>query len=207
MCAFKTASPLIRETPEGQPLDSLEGVIERITFHNAENGYTVARLLPPNARDVITILGNFSNPVVGESLICYGTWTRHPQWGRQMQVARYEVVRPATAFAIEKYLGSGMVKGVGPVTAKRIVDKFGEEALDIIEHKPRKAVGRHRASARRCWRRSSRPGRTSAKSRTSCCSCSRTASRRPMPSRSTNLRQQGHRASSRRTPINWPSDI
>ena len=129
MCAFKPASPLIRETPEGQTLDSLEGVIERITFHNEENGYTVARLLPPNARDVITILGNFSNPVVGESLICYGTWTRHAQWGRQMQVTRYEVVRPATAFAIEKYLGSGMVKGVGPVTAKRIVDKFGEDAL------------------------------------------------------------------------------
>ena len=121
-------------------LDALEGTIERITFHNDENGYTVARLLPPNARDVITILGNFSNPVVGESLICHGTWIRHPQWGRQMQVARYEVVRPATAFAIEKYLGSGMVKGVGPVTAKRIVDKFGEESLDIIEHKPRKLL-------------------------------------------------------------------
>ena len=57
-----------------------------------------------------------------------------------MQVARYEVVRPATAFAIEKYLGSGMVKGVGPVMAKRIVAKFGEDALDIIEHPPRKLL-------------------------------------------------------------------
>jgi len=138
--AFKPAAPLIRETPGGPPLDALEGVIERITFHNDENGYTVARLLPPNARDVITILGNFTNPVVGESLICYGTWIRHAQWGRQMQVARYEVVRPATAFAIEKYLGSGMVKGVGPVTARRIVNKYGEEALDIIEQHPRKLL-------------------------------------------------------------------
>lgn len=141
MCAFKSASPLIRETSDaGPPLDTLEGVIERITFHNEENGYTVARLLPPNARDVITILGNFSNPVVGESLLCHGVWANHPQWGKQMQVARYEVVRPATAFAIEKYLGSGMVKGVGPVTAKRIVAKFGDEALDIIEHHPRKLL-------------------------------------------------------------------
>ena len=140
MCAFKPANPLINTPADGQALDALEGVIERITFHNADNGYTVARLLPPNARDVITILGNFSNPVVGESLVCYGTWTRHAQWGRQMQVARYEVVRPATAFAIEKYLGSGMIKGIGPVMAKRIVDKFGEEALDIIEHKPRKLL-------------------------------------------------------------------
>lgn len=140
MCAFKSANPLINAPEEGPPLDTLEGVIERITFHNEENGYTVARLLPPNARDVITILGNFSNPVVGESLLCYGTWTQHPQWGKQMQVVRYEVVRPATAFAIEKYLGSGMVKGVGPVTAKRIVNKFGDESLDIIEHHPRKLL-------------------------------------------------------------------
>ena len=139
MSAFK---PQPATLPDGgRPLDALEGVIERITFHNEDNGYTVARLLPPNAKDVITILGNFSNPVVGESLLCYGTWTNHAQWGKQMTVARYEVVRPATAFAIEKYLGSGMVKGVGPVTAKRIVAKFGEDALEIIEHHPRKLLG------------------------------------------------------------------
>ncbi len=141
MCAaFKTSNPLTPPPGEGTPLDSLEGVIERVTFHNDENGYTVARLLPPDARDVITILGNFTNPVVGESLICYGTWIRHAQWGKQMQVSRYEVVRPATAFAIEKYLGSGMVKGVGPVTAKRIVKKYGAESLDIIELHPQKLL-------------------------------------------------------------------
>ena len=140
MCAFRPANPLIRETAPDQPSDTVEGTIERITFHNEENGYTVARLLPEGARDVVTILGNFSNPVVGESLVCWGAWTRHAQWGRQMTVTRYEVVRPATAFAIEKYLGSGMVKGVGPVMAKRIVAKFGEEALDIIETKPRKLL-------------------------------------------------------------------
>ncbi len=141
MCAFRPANPLIRETADGdRPLDTVEGTIERITFHNDENGYTVARLLPEGARDVVTILGNFSNPVVGESLVCHGAWTRHAQWGSQMQVARYEVVRPATTFAIEKYLGSGMVKGVGPVMAKRIVEKFGEESLDIIETTPRKLL-------------------------------------------------------------------
>ena len=140
MCAFKP-QPSATLPQNGPPLDTLEGVIERITFHNEDNGYTVARLLPPNARDVITILGNFSNPVVGESLLCYGTWTNHAQWGKQMTVTRYEVVRPATAFAIEKYLGSGMVKGVGPVTAKRIVAKFGADALDVIENHPRKLLG------------------------------------------------------------------
>ena len=140
MCAFRPTNPLIRETVEGESLDQLEGTIERITFHNEENGYTVARLMPDGGRDVITILGNFSNPVVGETLICHGTWARHAQWGRQMQVARYEVVRPATAFAIEKYLGSGMVKGIGPVMAKRIVEKFGEDALDVIEEKPKQLL-------------------------------------------------------------------
>jgi exodeoxyribonuclease V alpha subunit len=112
------------------------GTLERITFHNEENGYTVGRLLPEGKRDIITIIGNFTRPVIGETYLCYGRWTMHPQWGPQMTVERHETIRPATAAAIEKYLGSGMVKGVGPVTAKRIVAKFGETALDVIEKSP-----------------------------------------------------------------------
>jgi exodeoxyribonuclease V alpha subunit len=137
MSAFRSPAPIFPSSAEAKQ-DTLEGVIERITFHNPENGYTVARLLPPNATDVVTIIGSFSSPVVGESLVCHGTWTRHAEWGRQMQVQRYDVVRPATAFAVEKYLGSGLIKGVGPALAKRIVNKFGEEALEIIEKKPQK---------------------------------------------------------------------
>ena len=124
--------------PDAQTLETVKGVVERITFHNDENGYTVAKLLPERAKTPITILGNFTNPVVGESLICRGVWSVHPQWGRQMQVSNYEVVRPATAQAIEKYLGSGMIKGIGPVMAKRIVDMFGADSLDIIEQHPEK---------------------------------------------------------------------
>jgi exodeoxyribonuclease V alpha subunit len=119
-----------------KPVAKIQGVLERITFRNEENGYTVGRLLPDGARDVVTVIGTFTHPVIGEMLICYGHWTRHPQWGAQMSVVRYETIRPATASAIEKYLGSGMVKGVGPVTAKRIVATFGERALDIIEQTP-----------------------------------------------------------------------
>src|SRR3569833_1079365 len=115
MCAFKPSNPLIATQDDNRPLDTLKGTIERITFHNEDNGYTVARVMPPNARAVVTVLGNFSNPVVGESLICHGHWSTHAQFGRQMQVVKYEVVRPATAYAVEKYLGSGMIKGVGPV--------------------------------------------------------------------------------------------
>ncbi len=122
---------------------TLECVIERVTFHNSENGYSVVKVAPAEAKsrakgDVITVLGSFTNPVIGESLCCYGQWIKHPQYGPQFKMERYETVRPATAAAIEKYLGSGMVKGIGPVMAKRIVDKFGEQALDIIETTPQK---------------------------------------------------------------------
>lgn len=123
-----------------RPVDKVEGTLERVTFHNEENGYTVARIMPDGGRDLVTVLGSFSNPVVGETLVCYGVWTRHPQWGPQMQVQRYETLRPATSAAIEKYLGSGMVRGIGPVTAKRIVAKFGAETLEIIEKRPRKLL-------------------------------------------------------------------
>lgn len=141
-------SPLIRERRpnlEGYqaPLAELECTVERVTFHNSENGYSVVKVLPLDVKDkmkadVITVLGAFTNPVVGESLKLYGEWIKHPQYGHQFKLERYDTLRPATAAAIEKYLGSGMVKGVGPVMAKRIVAKFGEKALDVIEETPEK---------------------------------------------------------------------
>ena len=138
-----------RSETEAEPLvesATLECLIERVTFHNAENGYSVVKVTPTETKarakgDVITVLGNFTNPVVGESLRCHGQWIKHPQYGAQFKLARYETLRPATATAIEKYLGSGMVKGIGPVMAKRIVDKFGEKALDVIENTPKKLAG------------------------------------------------------------------
>jgi exodeoxyribonuclease V alpha subunit len=119
-----------------KPLEKVRGTLERITYYNEDNSFTIARLMPEGGRDVVTVMGTFSHPVIGETYICSGNWTMHPQWGAQMSVVRHEVVRPATAAAIERYLGSGMVKGVGPVTAKRIVAKFGDRALDIIETTP-----------------------------------------------------------------------
>jgi exodeoxyribonuclease V alpha subunit len=138
------------ETPPPQPnnaqddrapynpfVETLTGVLERLTYHNEENGYTVARLAVEGARDLVTIVGNFSNPVVGEQLFCEGKWVAHREFGRQFQVERYSTSKPATAFAIEKYLGSGLIKGIGPVMAKRMVDLFGLETLDVIENEPR----------------------------------------------------------------------
>lgn len=122
------------------PLETLTGVLERVTYHNEENGYTVARLAVEGARDLLTIVGNFSNPVVGEQLFCEGRWVAHREFGRQFAVERYDTSKPATAFAIEKYLGSGLIKGIGPVMAKRMVDLFKEDTLDIIDTEPRKLL-------------------------------------------------------------------
>jgi exodeoxyribonuclease V alpha subunit len=133
---FDNTSPPNNGTSSA-PLEALIGVLERVTYHNEENGYTVGRLAVEGARDLVTLIGNFSNPVVGEQLTCEGRWTAHREFGRQFAVERYHTSKPATAFAIEKYLGSGLIKGVGPVMAKRMVELFGLETLEVIENDPR----------------------------------------------------------------------
>lgn len=115
---------------------TLEGSVERITFYNEENGYTVARFQPKGKDYIVTVVGNLMSVQVGEFLHLQGRWVMHPQHGRQFEVERYKVELPATIEGIRKYLGSGLIKGVGPVTAERIVDHFGLEALDIIEQQP-----------------------------------------------------------------------
>ena len=116
------------------PLSSLTGVIERITFHSSESGYTVARLNTGNVKQLITIVGSFANIQAGQTLQLQGQWREHPQYGSQFQVVRYKETKPATLTGIEKYLGSGLIKGIGPVTARRIVKCFGKDTLDIIEN-------------------------------------------------------------------------
>jgi exodeoxyribonuclease V alpha subunit len=112
----------------------LTGIIERITFHSEESGYTVARLQVPKATDLITIIGDFANIQAGQTLKLQGNWREHPKYGPQFQVTHYQETKPATLTGLEKDLGSGLIKGVGPVTAKRIVAHFGLETLDIIEN-------------------------------------------------------------------------
>jgi exodeoxyribonuclease V alpha subunit len=112
----------------------LTGVIERLTYHSEESGYTVARLKAARAADLVTIVGSFANIQAGQTLQLQGFWREHPQYGQQFQVVQYKETKPATLTGMEKYLGSGLIKGVGPVTAKRIVAHFGLETLDIIEN-------------------------------------------------------------------------
>ena len=119
---------------------SLEGVLERIVFFNEDNSYTVARLQVAGRRDLVTIVGNMPLPNPGETLRLTGEWTADPKFGRQFRVSSCLSVLPSTLTGIQKYLGSGLVKGIGPVMAERIVDLFGLETLDVIEQKPERLL-------------------------------------------------------------------
>jgi len=114
-------------------LRDLNGQIERITYTNEENGYTIARVKVAGQRDLVTIVGNLMAPTPGEVLRMKGEWINHPKYGEQFKVTDYKTVIPATVYGIRKYLGSGLIKGIGPVMAGRIVKKFGKETLSIIE--------------------------------------------------------------------------
>jgi exodeoxyribonuclease V alpha subunit len=112
----------------------LEGVLERITYANEENGYTVARVdTGRGGGELLTVVGSLLGAQVGESLRMEGRWGSHPQYGRQFTVENYTTVLPATVQGIRRYLGSGLIKGIGPKTAERIVDHFGTDTLDVIE--------------------------------------------------------------------------
>jgi exodeoxyribonuclease V alpha subunit len=121
-------------------VEPLQGVVERLTYHSQESGYTIARLKAPRTSELVTIVGNFANIQAGQTLQLHGTWREHPKYGQQFQVVQYRETKPATLTGIEKYLGSGLIKGVGPVTAKRIVAHFGLETLEVIEHQIERLV-------------------------------------------------------------------
>ncbi len=114
--------------------EHLLGVVERVTFHSEESGYTVARFNVPGERELVTIIGRFPEIHAGQTLRLTGFWREHPKYGRQFQCLHAQETKPATLTGLEKYLGSGLIKGIGPVTAKRIVTHFGLETLEVIEH-------------------------------------------------------------------------
>ena len=115
---------------------SYKGFIDRLTYHNPENGYTIARLVVEGQRERIAIVGAIASIQEGESIEVEGVWTNHPKYGKQLKVERYKAVYPSTLEGMQKYLGSGLIKGVGPRSAKRIVEHFGAETLDIIDADP-----------------------------------------------------------------------
>jgi exodeoxyribonuclease V alpha subunit len=118
----------------------LEAVLERITYANQDTGYTVARVATNRSSDLLTVVGPLLGAQPGESLRLQGRWASHPQYGRQFQVDTYTTVLPATIQGIRRYLGSGLIKGIGPKMAERIVDHFGPATLEVIEQTPGRLV-------------------------------------------------------------------
>jgi exodeoxyribonuclease V alpha subunit len=127
--------------------EQISGSVERITYYNEENGYTVLRLKPDSRGmlpfkyasgrgELITVVGNLPELNPGEWLKLGGRWVNHPKHGRQFEALMCEQALPATTEGIKRYLGSGLIRGIGPVMAERIVDKFGEGSLDVIELEP-----------------------------------------------------------------------
>jgi exodeoxyribonuclease V alpha subunit len=122
------------------PSATLDAVLERITYANEETGYTVARVATDRSGELLTVVGALLGAQPGESLRLRGRWASHPQYGRQFQVEAYDTMLPATIQGIRRYLGSGLIKGIGPKMAERIVDHFGQATLEVIEQAPGRLV-------------------------------------------------------------------
>jgi len=112
------------------------GLLERISYHNEENDFVVAKLREKEKKELTTIVGNLSGINPGESLKLTGKWVQNKRFGEQFQVETFEVTVPATLLGIQKYLASGLIKGIGSIMSERIVEKFGLHTLEVIEKKP-----------------------------------------------------------------------
>ena len=122
------------------PITTLEGCLERITYFNAENHYTIAKLKISKTNNLVTVVGTMAAANPGQTLKIQGTWETHPKYGQQLKIKSYEIVLPATIDGIRKYLGSGIIKGIGPSMANRMVRCFGSKTFEIIEKHPEKLL-------------------------------------------------------------------
>jgi len=149
--AVVTGQSPLPQVPPG--LSVLEAVLERITYANEDTGYTIARVATGRTGpDLLTVVGPLLGAQVGESLRLTGRWGSHPRYGRQFQVHSYATVLPATIQGIRRYLGSGLIKGIGPVMAERMVAHFGTDILTIIEEEPSRLAEVHGLGPKRTQR-------------------------------------------------------
>ena len=122
--------------PERRPAtEEISGLIERVTFHNDESGFCVLRVKARGQRDETTVIGSLPSVTAGEWLSAEGWWVRDKEHGLQFKATTMKTVPPTTAEGIERYLGSGLVKGIGPILAKKLVGRFGAEVLAVIENR------------------------------------------------------------------------
>lgn len=121
-------------------LENITGTVERITFHAQDSGFCVLRVNVKGQRDLVTVTGALPSISSGECIDASGVWTTHGQYGLQFKADTLQVLEPSTLAGIEKYLASGMIKGIGPVYAKKLVRKFGEKILEIIDEQPNRLL-------------------------------------------------------------------
>jgi len=123
-------------TTDQQPLERLHGIVERVTFHSEESGYSVLRIKAKGHRELVTVIGFVSSVSPGENIESFGEWVQNKEYGKQFKAKVIRTVAPSTLEGIEKYLGSGMVKGIGPHFAAKLVKAFAFEVFDVIEKEP-----------------------------------------------------------------------
>ena len=133
------------------PTISLEGTLEHITFYNEQNHYTIARLKTGFPKTTVTIVGHLPKAIVGETIQLTGKWATHPRYGQQFKFETAEILLPSTIDGIRNYLASGVLSGIGPSTSEKIIARFGEHTLAVIEESPEKlklidGIGEKKAS-------------------------------------------------------------
>jgi exodeoxyribonuclease V alpha subunit len=147
--AAQAPQPQPQPQPQQRDVAVLDGVLERVTFCNPETGYTIARIAPDRgtgrgpvsaATELVTAVGPLLGAQIGESLRLRGRWSSHVRYGRQFEVHSYTTVLPATEQGIRRYLGSGLIRGIGPVMAERMVAHFGVDIMHVIDDEPERLV-------------------------------------------------------------------
>ena len=126
----------MKPTPESSTREVLAGLVERVTFHNAENGFCVLRAKARGHRDLVTVVGHAAIISAGEWITASGEWINDRVHGQQFKARFLKTSAPGSIDGIEKYLGSGMIRGIGPVYAKKMVKAFGDKVFDVIEAEP-----------------------------------------------------------------------
>ena len=165
--------------------ETLSGIIERVTFHNPETGFAVLRVQARGRRGLVTVVGTCAGATAGEYVEATGAWVQDRDHGEQFKADELRCTPPHTVEGIEKYLGSGLVKGIGPHFARKIVEVFGERTLAVIDESPTFLQGGQGHRRRSASSASAKAGRSRRPSAASWSSCSRTASARPGPCAST----------------------
>jgi len=120
--------------------EPLAGLVERVTFHSADSGFCVLRIKARGHRDLVTVLGAAPSIAAGEYIQASGTWENHREHGVQFRATFLRVTAPTSAEGMEKYLGSGLIKGIGPAFAQRLVSAFSETVFEVIEHAPQRLL-------------------------------------------------------------------